>query len=53
MASLSVFEDKSGADKSVELAHDWIVENAPNLFPNPPQVTEGDVVASELASVPA
>ena len=50
MASLSVFEDKEGADKSVDLAHDWIVENAPNLFPNPPQVTEGLVVASETAS---
>jgi len=53
MASLSVFEDKEGADKSVDLAHDWIIENAPNLFPNPPQVTEGLVVASELASVRA
>ena len=51
MASLSVFEDKEGADKSVEFAHDWIVETAPNLFPNPPQVTEGLVVAHELASV--
>ena len=50
MASLSVFEDKEGADKSVELAHDWIVANAPGLFPNPPQVTEGLVVAHELAS---
>lgn len=51
MASLSVFEDKDGADRSVDLARDWIVENAPNLFPNPPQVTEGRVVAHELASV--
>ena len=51
MASLSVFEDKEGADKSVELAHDWIVDNAPNLFPNPPQVTEGLVVASEVAPI--
>ena len=51
MASLSVFEDKEGADKSVELAHDWIVANAPGLFPSPPQVTEGMVVAHELASV--
>ena len=48
MASLSVFEDKAGADASVELAHDWIIANAPNLFPNPPQVTEGLVVAYEL-----
>jgi hypothetical protein len=47
MASLSVFEDKDGADASVQLAHEWIVANAPNLFPNPPQVTEGEVVASD------
>ena len=53
MASLSVFEDKGGADRSVELAHDWIVDNAPGLFPNPPQVTEGRVVAHELAAVDA
>ena len=53
MASLSVFEDKEGADRSVELAHDWVIENAATLIPNPPQVTEGLVVASELASVGA
>jgi hypothetical protein len=49
MASLSVFEHKEGADRSVEVAHEWIVDNAPNLFPNPPQVTEGHVVASDTA----
>ena len=49
MASLSLFESKEGADKSVEIAHEWIVENAPSLFPNPPRVTEGLVVASATA----
>jgi hypothetical protein len=49
MASMSLFEDQEGADKSVEIAHEWIVENAPNLFPNPPRVTEGLVVASATA----
>jgi hypothetical protein len=49
MASLSLFESKAGADKSVEIAHEWIVENAPSLFPNPPRVTEGLVVASATA----
>ena len=47
MASLSVFDDKAGADESVKLAHDWVAENAAELIPNPPQVTEGQVVASE------
>jgi hypothetical protein len=36
MASLSVFGDKDGADKSVELARDWVRENAAELIPNPP-----------------
>ncbi len=47
MASLSLFDDKAGADASVELAHQWVEENAAALMPNPPQVTEGLVVASE------
>ena len=47
MASLSVFDDKAGADESVRLAHDWVRENAATLIPNPPQVTEGSVVASD------
>ena len=49
MASLSLFENQDGADKSVEIAHAWIVENAPTLFPNPPRVTEGLVVESATA----
>jgi hypothetical protein len=47
MASLSVFEDKAGADESVILAHQWVEDNAAALFPNPPRVTEGLVVASD------
>jgi hypothetical protein len=47
MASLSVFDDKDGADESVRLAHQWVQENAAELIPNPPQVTEGFVVASD------
>ena len=46
MASLSVFDDKAGADESVRLAHEWVQANAAALIPNPPQVTEGLVVAS-------
>lgn len=49
MASLSLFESQEGADKSVEIAHAWVTENAPTLFPNPPRVTEGPVVASATA----
>jgi hypothetical protein len=47
MASLSVYENQAGADESVRVAHDWVRDNAATLIPNPPQVTEGDVVASD------
>jgi hypothetical protein len=47
MASLSVFDDQTGADESVKLAHSWVQENAAALIPNAPQVTEGSVVASD------
>ena len=46
MASLSVFEDQDGADKSVEIAHDWVAEHAAEIMPNAPRVTEGHVVAT-------
>jgi hypothetical protein len=49
MASLSVFEDQAGADKSVEIARDWVVKNAAGLMPNPPRVTEGLIVATATA----
>jgi hypothetical protein len=50
MASLSVFEDQAGADESVSVAHDWVRDNAATLIPNPPQVTEGHVVATDTAA---
>lgn len=49
MASVSVFDSREGADRSVEIARAWVAENAPTLFPNPPRVTEGPVVASAVA----
>jgi len=49
MASLSVYENREGADRSVEIAHQWVAETAPHLFTKPPQVTEGHVVASDTA----
>jgi hypothetical protein len=49
MASLSVFDSKEGADKSVQIARAWVAEHAPTLIPNPPRVTEGPVVASARA----
>jgi hypothetical protein len=45
MASTSVFEDQGGTDESNERAADWVRENLASLLPNPPQITEGEVVA--------
>ena len=47
MASLSVYENQAGADESVRLAGEWVRENAATLIPNPPEITEGHVVASD------
>jgi len=53
MASLSVYEDQNGADKSVELARAWVRENAAELIPNPPQITEGHVATDTKVEMDA
>jgi len=44
IASVSVFEDRAGVAESTEEADRWVRENIGSLAPNPPQVTEGEVV---------
>ena len=43
MVAISTFQDKSGAEESTRRAADW-VKTIKQLVPNPPQVTEGEVV---------
>ena len=50
IASVSVFEDRAGAEESTRLAADWIRENMASLFPNPPEVLQGEVVVHGAAS---
>jgi hypothetical protein len=45
MLSISVFEHQSGAEQSTWRAGEYIGQHLPSAFPNPPQVTEGEVVA--------
>ena len=46
MVSTSVFEDQAGADASNRRAADWVrEEDLGDLYPNPPQITAGEVVA--------
>src|SRR5215212_9053170 len=49
-ATVSVFEDRAGAEESTRLAADWIKENMASLFPNPPEVLQGEVVVHGAAS---
>ncbi|MEU9706381.1 hypothetical protein [Streptomyces sp. NPDC047981] len=46
MVSTSVFEDRSGAEESIERAADFVRDNLASLLPNPPQVTAGTVAAA-------
>ena len=50
MASISVFDDRAGAEESTRLAADYIRQNMASLIPNPPEVLEGEVFANEAAS---
>ena len=40
----TVCEDKAGTDQSLQLARDWIQQNASDLGTNPPVVSEGSVI---------
>lgn len=42
--TVTVCDDKSGTDESVRVAAQWIRDNAADLSPNPPSVSEGPVV---------
>ena len=44
VASVSVFEDRAGAEESTRRAADWVRDRLASLLPNPPQVTAGEVV---------
>jgi hypothetical protein len=47
MVSASVFEDEAGEQESTRRAREWVKENAAELLPNPPTITDGNVVAHE------
>jgi hypothetical protein len=44
-ASLSIFQDKAGADESVRLAADFVAKHASKLVKQKPEVIEGPLVA--------
>ena len=42
--SVTVCQDKAGADESVRIARDWVQKNAADAGAKPPAVTEGSVI---------
>ena len=48
MISTSVFEDQASAEESNKEAADYVRENLKPMFPNPPQITAGEVVAHQI-----
>ena len=46
-ASLSVFQDKAGADESVRLAADYVREHLSKLLTQKPEVIEGPIKAHD------
>ncbi|MFF0159012.1 hypothetical protein ACFYRY_15950 [Streptomyces sp. NPDC005263] len=46
MVSTSVFQDQAGADESILRAADFVRDHLTPLLPNPPEVMNGEVVAS-------
>jgi hypothetical protein len=46
MISTGVFQDQASAQESNKKAADWVRQNnLTSLYPNPPQITAGEVVA--------
>jgi hypothetical protein len=42
--SFSIFEDQTGAEQSAAAARDYIKENVASLFPNPPEIMDGQMI---------
>jgi hypothetical protein len=42
--SVTICQDKAGADESIRVARDWIAKNASDARAAPPKVSEGAVI---------
>ena len=42
--SVTVCQDKSGADESIQVAREWVQKNASSVRANPPSVSEGPTI---------
>jgi hypothetical protein len=48
LTSISLFEDRAGAENSTRLAADWVRENIAALFDGAPDVVQGEAVVAEV-----
>ena len=44
IATVTLCDEQAGAEASVQLAAGWLKENMPTAAPNPPEVSNGEVV---------
>jgi len=51
LVSVSVFEDKQGADDSNRVASEWVRQNLHGLITTAPVIISGDVAAQHMAAV--
>jgi heme-degrading monooxygenase HmoA len=49
-ASITICDDRTGAEESNRAAAAWIKENMPEIASSPPEVTAGEVVLSTSAA---
>lgn len=47
LITVSTFQDRVGADQSVQLARQWVAQNLASLVPDPPEILGGEVLVRE------
>jgi hypothetical protein len=52
LVSVSIFEDKRGADESTRAASEWVRQNLHGLITTAPVIIAGEVGAQHLSTVP-
>ena len=48
VASITVFEDRAGADEATRRVASWVKEQLASVVPQPPEFTAGNVIAAKV-----
>jgi hypothetical protein len=46
VATITICQDKAGAEQSIQQAADWVKQNLPDSGLSAPEITQGDVLVS-------